>query len=129
MAEPDLPLLRRAGRRAGGRPFFLASALLAYARAERLDDAALADHLGCAPGDLPALFLCRRPAAATFRADVERIAERFHLDAVRLAEAIRLAEGLGALGKAAQQAGSTHLLRAARDREQNGQQPGGGGEP
>lgn len=112
MADPAS--LWRAARRAADRPFFLASALLAYARAERLDMDALARWLGCEPAALPLLLLCRRPAgdSPAFRSEVQHLAERFGLDAARLAEAIRLADALGKLGQAADH----HLLAAARDR-------------
>ena len=114
----DPRLLRRAAERAGERRFFLASALLPYARAEGLDDAGLADRLGCTPEDLPALLLCRRPGneGGRFRMDVERIAERFGLDAANLARVIRLADALQAFGPAASDAPSG-LLAAARDRD------------
>ncbi len=114
----DEHLLRRAAERAGDRPFYLASALLAYARAERLDDAGLAAALGCDPARLPALLLCRRPTGegAVFRADVEAIATRFGLSAVRLAQVIRRANALVAFqGSAPAQPGG--LLAAARDRD------------
>jgi hypothetical protein len=111
-------LLRRAAERAAGREFFLASALLPYAEVEQLDDAALAERLGCEQGDLPKLLLCRRPRreAPNFRADVERIAEAFGLEPGRLAEVVRAADALRALreGGAAQAGG---WLAAARDRE------------
>jgi hypothetical protein len=111
-------LLRRAAERAAGDDFFLASALLPYAAAERLDDAALAERLGCEQGDLPKLLLCRRPRqeAPDFRADVERIAAAFGLVPGRLAEVVRAADALRALreGGAAQADG---WLAAARDRE------------
>ena len=115
---PDQALLRYAAQCAGTNPFFLASLLLAYARAEGLDDPALAHYLGCAPADLPALLLCRRPAAdpATFRAEVQRVAERFQLDPGRLAEAIRLAESLEALRRPSS-ATDAGFLAAARDRD------------
>jgi hypothetical protein len=118
----DPKILRRAAERARADPFFLASALLAYARAERLDDAGLAERLGCAPTDLPMLLLCRRPdkEGTGFRMDVERIAERFGLDAVRLGRILRMADTLVAFGgtpfgePAAEGRGG--LLAAARDR-------------
>ena len=88
----DFTLLRRAAERVGERAFFLASVLLPHARAEGLDDAGLARYLGCEVAELPALLLCRRPAGETFQADVRRIADRFGLDAARLAEILRLAE-------------------------------------
>jgi hypothetical protein len=116
MADGDL--LRRAAERAARRPFYLASALLAYGRAERLDDAGLAAHLGCDPAGLPPLLLCRRPLGegAVFRADVEAIARRFALDAGRLRDVIRAADALASMQAAAADADGG-LLAAARDRE------------
>src|SRR5215207_10562199 len=112
----DRELLRRVAERAGARRFFLASALLPYARAEGLDDGALAERLGCAPADLAALLLCRRPKGegAQFRMDVERIADRFGLDAARLARVIRTADALAAFSGAAMD-GPGGMLAAARD--------------
>ena len=111
-------LLRQAAERASQRPFYLASSLLAYARAERLDDAGLAARLGCDPARLPALLLCRQPTGEgpVFRADVEAIAERFGLDAARLARLLRTADALVALGGTATGQASG-LLAAARDRD------------
>lgn len=121
----DGDLLRRAAERASRHAFYLASSLLAYARAERLDDAGLAQRLGCDPASLPALLLCRKPVGegAVFRADVEAIAERFGLNAGQLARLLRRADSLAALAAApADQPGG--LLAAARDREADGQQMG-----
>src|SRR5688572_31704135 len=119
----DGDLLRRAAERAGRRRFYLASSLLAYARAERLDDAGLADRLGCDLASLPALLLCRRPTgeAPVFRADVEAIAERFGLDPARLVRLLRHADALlPAANRPVSQ--PRQLLAAARDRE-DGDQP------
>ena len=126
MAEPDL--LRRAAERASGHGFFLASSLLAYARAEGLDDGALAARLGCDPADVSALLLCRRPTGAgrMFRSDVEAIAARFGLDPARLARLVRAGDAVLSLGRAAPDAGRG-LLAAARDRE--GRPPGSGESP
>lgn len=123
MADRGLP--RRAAERASRRRFFLASPLLAYARAERLDDAGLAARLGCDPADLPALLLCRRPTGEgpMFRSDVEAIAERFHLDPAQLAGLIRAADALVALGRAAPDV-TRGMLAAARDREAGPLPPG-----
>jgi hypothetical protein len=114
----DGELLRRAAERARQQPFYLASLLLAYARAERLDDAGLAARLGCDPSSLPALLLCRRPTGegSVFRADVEAIAERFALNALQLARLIRAADALVSLGSAATDR-TGGLLAAARDRD------------
>jgi hypothetical protein len=121
----DSDLLRRAAERAQGWRFYLASSLLPYARAERLDDARLAERLGCDLASLPALLLCRQPTreAAVFRADVEAIAERFGLNAVRLASILRRADTLVAFGRNAPDQQGGRLLAAARDREDGDQPP------
>jgi hypothetical protein len=109
-------LLRRAAERAAQRPSFLAATLLPYARAEALDDDALARRLGCAPEQLPRLLLCRqpRPAPGAFRTDVERLADAFGLDVALLANIVRQASALARL--AAPEADGAWLA-AARDRE------------
>jgi hypothetical protein len=116
-------LLRRAAERAAGRPFFLAAALLPYARAEGLNYAALAERLGCAPAVLPRLLLCRRPRPepGAFRADLEQLGATFGLDVGRLAAMVRLADARAALQAAQLEPG---LLAAARDREPEERTPG-----
>ena len=112
-------------RRVENDPFFLASLLARYARAEGLDDASLADTLGCPADVLPALRLCRAPRAepAEFREDVRRVAERFGLEALRLARVVRHAQSLEHLAAGP---GAAHgMLMAARDSE--GGKPGGEG--
>jgi hypothetical protein len=108
-------LLRRAAERAAARPFFLAAVLLPYARAEGLNDAALAARLGCAPAVLPRLLLCRRPRPepGAFRADLERLGAAFGLDVGRLAAMVRLADARAALQAVQVQPG---LLAAASRR-------------
>ncbi|HEX5269303.1 MAG TPA: hypothetical protein VFW33_02395 [Gemmataceae bacterium] len=109
--------LKTLAARAENDPFFMASPLAAYARGERLDDAALAAALGCAPGDLAMLRLCRAPRSdpAEFWDDVSRVAERFGIDPQRLAEAVR--QGRVLLRFQAPRPGANGLLMAARDRE------------
>lgn len=122
----DDALLRGAAERASRHPFYLASSLLAYARAERLDDAGLADRLGCGLTSLPALLLCRRPTgeAPVFRADVEAIAERFGLNPAHLVRLLRHADALAAAAQAPTSR-SGGLVAAARDREDGGDQQAG----
>ncbi len=112
-------------RRVEDDPFFLGAALAAYARAEGLNDALLAQRLGCAPAQLDALRLCRMPRESVreFQEDVERIAAAFQSDATVLAEAVRLADSLRAFRQAADQ-GAGYLM-AARDLETNeeGEEP------
>ena len=110
-------LLRRAAERAARSPVMLASALLPYARAEGLDDAALAARIGCPPERLAELLWCRRPAPNRFRADVERIAAHFQLNAGELAAAIRMADAIEALRS------SAHGPTAAAARDHNQREP------
>jgi hypothetical protein len=107
--------LERLARRARGDPFFLAPLLACYAECEGLDDAGLAEALGCPPAALTALRLCRapRPAPEEFWADVTRIAERFGADPERLAALVRQSQATLALRAAA-----GGRLLAARDAEE-----------
>lgn len=121
-------------RRVGRDPFFLASALAAYAHSERLDDHGLARVLGCPPATLTPLRLCRRPRPepAAFRADVERIAGHFGLDPAALAQLVRRADALAGLRDTAVGVGrdDAGLLAAARDRDDDESPDGdGGGRP
>ena len=81
----------RTARRAGIDPFFLAFALARYAEEKRMDDAALTDALGATPDTLAHARLCRMPRTdpAGFQEDVARIANKFGLNPVVLAEAVR----------------------------------------
>ena|SRR5947209_1418285 len=124
MADP----LEALSARAEKEPFFLASALTAYARSERLDDAALATRLGCPRETLVHLRLCGMPRAQAplFWQDVQRIANRFSLDAELLAEIVR--RGLSLLnlrqapGDLKQEPG---FLLAARDDSREQKPPEG----
>ncbi len=111
MSDP----LKRLARRVENDPSFLACLLDEYARAEGLDDAALARELGCQPADLTGVRLCRAPRAdpASFRDDVRQVAQRFALPLDRFLEIVRQGEALCRLrGGAADPAG---FLMAARD--------------
>jgi hypothetical protein len=127
MSEADVydRLLRRAAERAVAQPFFLASALQTYADAERLDDTQLAGRLGCSVAALTALRLCRRPADQTFAADVQRIAERFAVDSLQLAELLRMVDALDLLERVPPSESTTTsvpeggFLAAARDEDES----------
>jgi hypothetical protein len=107
-------LLAAFARRAADDPFYLAYLLAEVARGDRLDDAGLAAALGCRPEEVDAVRCCRAPRDDTvgFREDVARIAERFGLDRVRLAQAVRRGRVLRHMREGA--AGGAALL-AARD--------------
>ena len=102
-------------RRAALDPYFLGFDLAVYADAETLDDAGLAQALGCEPGALTMIRLCRAPReeSAAFRRDVEQVAERFGADAGQLARVVRHARAVRALRSSAGRGG----LLAARDAE------------
>jgi hypothetical protein len=113
MADP----LESLARRAAEESFFLASILAAYALSEGLDDPGLAAALGCAGQELAMLRLCRAPRSdpGEFWDDVTAIAERFGLDARRLAEIVKHGRVVAMFRKAG--TGSGGSLMAARDRE------------
>lgn len=117
--------VRRLAARAAVDPHFLASALAEYARAHGLDDAGLAAALGTDAAGLAHARLCRTPRADPdgFRADVERVADRFGLDRLVLATAARLGQNVAA-ARAAQEAAASAdagAVLAARDRGEGGE--------
>jgi hypothetical protein len=121
MSSDSSDALARAARRAEQQPFFLAGVLAAYQSANHLDDAGLADLLGCEISDLVSLALCRRPAAdsAQFGADIDHLARRFRLRGDRLVTIIRQVDALAALKQQLQVDGPrAGMLRAARDRDE-----------
>ena len=112
--------LERLARRVADDPFFLASALAAYAFSERLDEPALAARLGCPLGELARLRLCRmpRPQPPLFGQDLDQIAARFALVPDVLAEVVRRGQSLLHMANPGAKRGevaSGSLLLAARD--------------
>ena len=122
------PYMAHLAERVAGAPDFLACALAEYARSERLDDAALAARLGCSVETLTHLRLCRMPRgeAPLFWQDVERIAERFSVNAEALAEIARRGQCLMNLCKIESGQGQEPgFLLAARDDARAGKPPEG----
>lgn len=105
--------------RAEREPFFLASLLAAFARAEDLDDAGVAAALGCKVEDMLMIRLCRAPRADArgYRDDIDSISGRFGLDPARLAEVVKRGRVLTRLLAAGEGADQPGWLMAARDRE------------
>jgi hypothetical protein len=118
------PYVTHLAQRLAAAPDFLAFALAAFARSERLDDTALAARLGCAVETLSHLRLCRTPRAQAplFWQDVERIAQRFSVSADVLAEIARRGQSLAQLRNTEQAQGSGFLL-AARDDDERREEP------
>jgi hypothetical protein len=117
-------------RRVADAPDFLARALGEFARSEKLDDAALADRLGCTVENLTHLRLCRMPGSQTgsFWQDIEQIAGRFALDPGVLAEAVRRGQSLHHLRDAGgDRIEQSNFLLAARDDSREGPPPEGAG--
>ena len=111
--------------KAAGDPFFLGSLLAEYAKVEGLTDDQLAAQLGCPVGSLTMIRLCRapRPDPDGFRADVERVAERFGADAGKLAAVVRQVEGTVRLRQAGPAAAEAGYFLAARDPDPPGDEP------
>jgi hypothetical protein len=116
MADEALDAL---AARAATEPFFLASLLAAYARSEGLDDAGVAEFLGCPTSELTMIRLCRAPRveSAEFWEDIYCVAERFNLSAERLAEVVQRGRVVRRFEEQAPVQGSGFLL-AARDAEE-----------
>jgi hypothetical protein len=109
MTKPLEDLAQRAERD----PFFLGCPLHWFARSESLDDAQLAEYLGCTQETLVKVRLCATPdpQPPAFGRDVARIAERFELQEAALKKAVRR----GRVVLQMQSASSATL--AARDRK------------
>jgi hypothetical protein len=121
VTEPPAGWHDRMARRAEHDPFFMASALAAFRRLQRLDDRTLAEFLRCPAEMLPHLALCRRPDPDSphFQADVRQIATYVRADPDRLVRLLRHVNALSALDATAPH----DLLAAARDREEEPRAP------
>lgn len=84
----------RTARRAADNPYFLAFALHQYAENQQMDEPALAAALGATADTLAHARLCRTPRGddAAVRAEVDRIAAKFGLNAGVLMQAVRAGE-------------------------------------
>jgi hypothetical protein len=105
--------LEHLARRLEGDPFFLACPLRVFAESMKLDDARLAEKLGCPLETLTVVCLCRAPTgdAAEFQRGISRIADKFNIDATRLTEVVRLGQAVFRM----RQGSSRKALLAARD--------------
>ena len=117
-----IELLRHAARRASQHPFFLAAALERFRIHSGMQEADLAQFLGCDPESLPRVALCRQPdpASPAFRSDIRRIADTFGLQPERLLQVIRETDVLNAIGEAshvAEEHSARGFLMAASDLE------------
>lgn len=124
----DRPLAGLA-RRLRDNPAYMAHILAIYQRHERLDEKALADHLGTTPEMLTRLALCKRPEANSpqFAQQVRQLAAYTQSEAGQLANLIRQVDSLERLadrpavpGKESAETSPRQLrpglLAAARDR-------------
>jgi hypothetical protein len=115
--ETSAALMCRAARAAERRPAFLASVFATYRAVEQIDEHGLARILNIPPEQVCGLALCLRPRAEVFREDVQRIAERFHVDPQTLAGIIRHVEAIEAIQAAGM--GKGQIAAAARDAEES----------
>jgi hypothetical protein len=114
-------LLQHAAKKVAQNRFFLAGYLNEFKIIRGITEEELAQFLGCSPGLLPKLALCRRPdpVSPRFRADVERIAVAFDIRPEHLARLMREVDALTALKdtRPKKQEVPDGLLAAARDDE------------
>lgn len=87
----DHPDLSSLARQAEQRSALLAAVLAAYMTREQMNDQELAARLGCSPGTLSRLRLCRVPRAAHFDDDIARIAVYTGIPVENLARVLRSA--------------------------------------
>lgn len=110
--------LDHAARRSSERPWTLGSALDEYRGIEKLTDEQLSDRLGCSISVLAWLSLCRRPAPEHFSDDILKIAERFQIEAPKLAQILRHVDVVTVLRRPDSSQEDESLLLAARDRDE-----------
>ncbi|HVZ36276.1 MAG TPA: hypothetical protein VG963_27800 [Polyangiaceae bacterium] len=108
--------LERAAQRSSAHPWALGSVLDEFGRIEGMTRQQVAAFLGCDVGALQWLASCRKPDADEFANDIRRIAERFEVDAYKLAELVRRTEAVTVLSRANSE--EEALLLAARDRDE-----------
>lgn len=117
-------LLKQAASRAADSDYFLAKVFRTYEKIERLTSSTIAHHLGCTPETLIRVALCRRPYSddpGRFKADIERIAEHFNLDAPKLANLVRYVDTMKSLSQSPQltvAVSDLGILLTARDQEE-----------
>ncbi len=109
--------LQLAAEKASHDPFFLGHLLSFVAEGVARSGSTLSQRIGCNPGQITRLALCRCPRedGIGFRQDIEKIAAYVGCDAMELAQVVREGAALKALagGGIGQK---TNTLLAARDR-------------
>lgn len=112
-------LLQYAARRAAQDHFFFSEYLIEFRNVRGMAEDQLVQFLGCSPGVLSKLALCRHPdpESPKFRSDVERIAAVFNMQPGPLVQLIREVDTMKVLAKLslAKQEVPEGLLAAARD--------------
>src|SRR5207249_491203 len=95
----------------------LGATLDEYCRTEGVTRKQLSLLLRCGAESLAWLSLCRKPRLDHFADDIKRIAERFKIDAPKLAQMIRRTDAISALRRTINTSEQDPLILAARDRE------------
>ena len=95
--ELDGDLLAWAAARAGEWPHLFASIISQYLEIEGIGEEDLCYRLGCDLDTLNRLRLCGRPDhdPSAFTLDVQRVADKFHIDAGVLAAIVREVDAIG----------------------------------
>jgi hypothetical protein len=109
--------LNAAARRSGQHTWTLGYVFEQYCKYQGRSAEQLAEYLGCSVEVLAWLSLCRRPDEDRFAEHLKVIADRFSLDAYRLATVVRRVEVLDVLPASQEEGdlGEEALLLAARD--------------
>lgn len=116
---PDaLALLERAAVRISNDDAFVATMFRSWC-GDEIDLGAVSSRLGCQREAAARAALCRRPRAASFRADVAAIAAATGIAELRLASLLREGASLAAF----RQGTGEQLLAAARDAPDGNEEP------
>jgi hypothetical protein len=131
----DERVFTHAAGRARVHPQYLGWVLGRYQELENHSEYDLMKALGVSSQDLLRLYLCLRPRADHFAEDITQISVKFNIDAMTLANIVRLVESVEVIGST--QAGASPpeagFLMAARTRRKSRprqeQQPHGSTQP
>jgi hypothetical protein len=117
----DERVFARAASRTQAHPQYLGWVLGRYKELENQSEHDLMKALGVSSQDLLRLYLCLRPRTDHFAEDITQISAKFNVDAMALANIVRLVEAVEVIGSAQTPASPPEagFLMAARTRRKS----------